>query len=686
MNTPLNQAVSHRTYLARQQRMLQALKSRLGTAVGVTLTVNPKYFVDPDLDDPTNDRTLKRAEWLAGLEVTGAWPEAGGLVGPRLRIEAAQGTSDGAYIELLDTTLARGTLTHTHTIPGQDLPWEGDVYLRINVTVNAGQPTPSEPFLVHLDRLAPYEKSGIEHPPVPVPQEGLVTDQQLIGDFIVTIPGYSDHEPGDTVFLWLEKELPDGGNLPAPLVTAEPAQAGGTTLPVPPQKLRDKGDGRFYLGYVLVDKAGNHSALSQAAPVTLVLGTLPGTLQKPDVPAANPVIDRADAQAGVYVEVPEVPDWKPGDVVQVMFGSAPLAPYVLNSGNFQAVIDVPAATLRAQFNNGAGEVSVDVTYTLARLDWESARSPATTVLIDFRQAGPDNPDWPDPHNDGLPRVVVKSADGSENEIPETDVGEEAKLIFTVYPDAAEGETVEFFWGADALLTYALKVGDTPGTELEFDIPWAFIEKTLGQDQVPVYYRVRLPDAPDKNYQQAPDTPVDVSNLPLAAPEVQFTGAVDTIVSGYLVLGCGALVGDALGNPCIEVRLPDLSQPPYSQAIGDIVQMRWRGFSGTTLDGGALTPIPAEDEGELDKNHTLVAADFTAAGFAWQVPYDPYGAITYRYKGNDAPEGMLQVSYSIKVNGKPVSAPPTLNLITAFYEAGGPCDLSRVAGCSTCRLA
>jgi hypothetical protein len=679
------QAVSNRTYLARQQRTLQALASRPGTQAGVTLAIDPKYFVDPDLQNPGNDRTLIRAQWVAGLEVTGTWSEAGGLVGPRLRVEAAQGTPDGAYIELLDTTLPRGTLTHTHTIPGQDLPWEGDVYLRVSVAVGTGQPTPSEPFLVHLDRLAPYEASGIEHPPAPVPQEGLVTDQELTGDFTVTIPGYADREPGDTVFLWLEKELPGSGTQPAPLVPAALVEAGDTQLAVPAQRLRDKGDGRFYLGCILIDKAGNRSALSQAAPVTLVLGTLPDTLQKPDVPAADPVIDRADAQAGVYVDVPEMPGWKPGDVVQVTFGSEMLAPYLLNPGSFQALVDVPAATLLAQFNNGNDEVSVDVAYTLARLDWVSAASPVTTALIDFRQAGPDNPGWPDPHNDDLPAVRVTSDDGSENEIPETDAGKAAILTFTVYPQAAEGETVEFFWGADALSTYALKVSDTPGTELEFNIPWALIAGTLDQDQVPVYYQVRLPDAPVENYQQAPDTLVDVSSLPLPAPAVVFTGADDTVVPNYLVLGCGALVDNAQGEPCIEVRLPDLSQPPYNQAAGDIVQLKWRGFSGMTLDGGILTPIPAEDDGELDESHTLVAADLTAAGFAWQVPYDPYGAVTYRYDGSPSSEGMLQVSYSITVNGKIASAPPTLNLITAFYDAGGPCSLALVAGCTTCRL-
>lgn len=673
--------VSPATRAARHQRHLAAL----GPLAGPAVSIDASYFADPNLADPQNDRTLLRARWSAGLEISGAWAEAGGLRGPVFKVWAlAGGPADapvGTYVLLHDETLARGALTHTYLIPPSDLPWEGGVYLRVSISVNNGPDEFSDPFLVRLDRIAPYEGSGIEHPPAPVPQSALVTDADLVNGFNLNVPGYSDHQPGDTLYVWLEREPPAGG-VPPLLVPVTPAEAGGTALNVPQATLQAKGDGRFYLGYVLADKAGNYSAVSHAAPVTLVLGTLPGTLAAPQVPAADPVIDRADAATGVYVDVPEVPGWKAGDQVTVTFGTETLPPYTLNPGAFSALVDVPAAVLLSTFGAASSKVDVPVTYTIARLDWKSAVSPSTTVELDLSKAGPGNPDWPDPVNAALAPVTVTSASGASDEIPEADLGEDATLTFEVYDEAQAGETVEFFWGPDSLSVYTLTTADIPGTERDVNIPWAAIGRTLAYSDVPVYYRIRLASAPEENYQQSPSTTVDVSGLPLVAASADFPGADDSLVPDYLVLTCEHLVQNAKGELCIAVSIPDLSQPPYSQAAGDVVTLEWRGFSGETSAGGSLTPIDPDDGGALIEDHTLTDAE--VAGFTWLVPYVPYGAATYKYNGSNVSEGMIQVSYRITVGSKEAVAKAPENVIAAFYDGSGPCASVLQGGCASCR--
>lgn len=672
--------VSRATRLARHHRLLEAL----GPLAGPSLTIDPSNFVDPDLTDPANDRTLLRAQWANGLAITAAWTESGGLIGPLFKVQAAVGDPNGTYLPIHEERLQRGAVTHAYTIPAPDLPWEGNVYLRVSVSINNGADQPSEPFLVRLDRIAPYERSGIEHPPAPIPPASLITDADLAGDFTLKIPSYLDQEAGDIVYVWLEKEPPSSGTPLPPLIASVPTVAGETTVQVPAASIQAKGDGRFHLAYVLADKAGNYSAVSQAAPVTLVLGTLPGTLLAPAVPAADPVIDRADAAAGVYVDVPEMPGWKAGDQVSVTFGGQALPAYTLNPGAFQALIDVPASVLLGVFGNASSEMSVDVSYTLSRLDWISSDSPVTTVSLDLSKAGPDNPDWPDPINDSLTPVVVTSDSGNENEIPEADLGQAATLTFTVYPGANENDTVEFFWGNAAFETYTLQAGDSEGSEIRRSIPWARIETTLDQANVPVFYRIRRPSVPAENYQQSPDTSVDVSSLPLQAAPVAFPNADDSLVPGYQVLTCDQLVENDAGEPCIEVQIPDLSGAPYNQQVGDVVSLRWKGFSGMTFDGGSLTPIAPEDGGEYDVEHALEARDLQ--GFSWLVPYEPYGAATYKYKGDPSSEGMIQVSYSIQVGSKVATAQAPDNVIAAFYTSNGPCDdTTLVGGCADCHL-
>ncbi|MBA1287318.1 hypothetical protein [Pseudomonas japonica] len=674
MNVPESLSVSSRTRLARRQRRFQTLENT------ITLEIDEKYFADPNLQDPNNDRTLIRAELDKGLDVNGSWGESGGFIPPKVRLEVARAV-DGTRTLLKEETLPRGTENYSYTIPAIELPWEGDAYLILGVQVNAGDYEDGEPFRVHLDRIAPYEGSGITEPSAPQPTLGLITEADLASEFKVVIPGYSDREAGDKVYLWMEKELPGSGAQPPLLVPAADAQPGDTSIIVPPATLKAKGDGRFFLGYVLVDKAGNRSALSKAAPVTLVLGTLPGTLQAPGVPAADPIIDRADAQAGVYVDVPQMPGWRPGDQVRVSFGSEALGPYTLNPGEFQAIIDVPASKLLTVFGGANAEMQVAVTYTVARLDWESAPSDETSVKLDLSKAGPDNPDWPQPINDKLPVVVVSSDSGIENTIPEIDVGKSARLTFEVYPAAIEGDIVEFFWGTGAFLTYEVAAADTPGSTKDLPVPWSAIAATLERAEVPVFYRVRRAAAPDANYQQAHDTLVDVSGLPLVAPAVTFPGA--DLVEGYLLLNCDDRVVDDQGKWWVVVGIPDLSQPPYSQQPGDEIVLKWNGFSGITFGGGTSIPIPAEEGGEYTETYELTAADLTGAGFSWRVPYDPYGSVTYRYEGGE-PEGMVQASYSISVNGKTAVSTAPDNIITAFYTANRACATEVTGACATCR--
>ncbi|WP_263264292.1 hypothetical protein [Pseudomonas sp. RIT-PI-S] len=670
-------SVSVATRQARHQRLLDSL----GPLAGPVITIDPKYFVDKDLSDPDNDRTLLRPEWRDGLDITGTWAVSGGLLPPKFKLEAASGSPDGTYILLHEATLARGDKSHTYTIPPAALPWEGDVYLRVLISINNGADEPSEPFLVRLDKVAPYEGSGIEHPPAPVPASKIVTDADLAAGFSLQIPGYPDHQPGDMVYVWLEKELP-GGNPPQLLVSPQATQAGGTTVQVPEANMVAKGDGRFFLGYVLADKAGNISAVSEGAAVTLVLGTLPSTLGAPTVPAADPVIDRADAKDGVYVDVPEMQGWKAGDQVTVTFGGQTLPPYTLNPGAYQALVDVPQQVLLSVFGTSATEVEVDVTYTVSRLDWSSAASPVEKVLLDLSKAGPENPGWPDPVNDQLLPVAVTSSSGQEDEIPEADLGKAATLTFTVYPDAKAGETVEFFWGAAPFEQYTLTDDDIAANEVEVTIPWAAIETTLAQVAVEVFYRIRLANAPEENYQQSPSTTVDVSALPLVATPVSFAQGDDASIPGYLIIGCSHLtVVD--GIKYIEVLIPDLSQAPHNQVEGDVVTLNWKGFSGTTLDGDQITAIDKDDGGEFSENHTLAADELT--GFSWLVPYDPYGAVTFRYNGSSSDEGMIQVSYSIQAGDKQAVATAPDNVIAAFYLPSGPCGTSIDAACTSCRL-
>jgi hypothetical protein len=219
-------------------------------------------------------------------------------------------TGGDTWVPLVFTILSTFFLK-TENEGAFDLRYEHENYL--GVTDYSGR------VPIHIDKVPP---NGATPPAKMVfAVTAPITDATFgTNDFLeATIPMWTgDLLDAQVAFGWLKGELPeDPGDID--LIGPE-SIAPGEKVRIPKDKFIAAGDGLCCGGYVLIDKAGNISALSLYELMSVALGPLPPKpLPKPTAadPTGGELLREDIVNGGVLVNVPHVTNGKSTDTLVI---------------------------------------------------------------------------------------------------------------------------------------------------------------------------------------------------------------------------------------------------------------------------------------------------------------------------------------------------------------------------------
>lgn len=514
-----------------------------------------------------------------------------------------------------------------------------------------------------FDRVPPYGNNT----PDRFPALGYDVTDANINSVSVKLPRYDTHAASDKVYVYWLNHVPEDPAAVTPVIT-EVVDVLPKTLNVPAEKIKAVGDGGVYVLYVLVDKAGNISRLSEPTPVGVAVGPLPSGLQDPVVPlAADGLIDQEDAWAGVVIQVPRFEDWKSTDWLQVKWGTLELGWREMGSApKFPLEFLVPPKQLWDQYGaSSTGERATDVSYELRRGTVPQG-SRKIEVNVNLEAIGPTDPGtdpgWPGPVDPklALAKIYGKVSDVANTLLP-TDEKQDATLKVVMDPAFKEGDIVSFYWD-DVHVSesdYSLRAADL-GAEISVEIPWAYIEER-NNGSVPVHYRVERPGVP--NRPKSPSTLVNVEAIVLRPDAPEFLGGNTTPPVGWLT--CGALYDDdnpSPLDPAIRVLIEDLGG--YGLKAGDTLTLHW--YAVHSLSGEEKI-----EDTVFDDPIVLTEADLVR--LVWRVqPYDEYILPIYNYHAT-IHYGRGRVYYSFDLDGKTVKS-EVAEQVVAMHDAAGSCPL------------
>ncbi|WP_312936446.1 hypothetical protein [Pseudomonas sp.] len=476
----------------------------------------------------------------------------------------------------------------------------------------------------------------------------------------VTLPDYPGRVASDSYALYYSDTVPTAP-YPDPVAVGQVPK--DMIVLIPKAVVDAKGDGHFYIVYLLLDKATNRSRISEVAEVYVNLGTLPDTLQAPVVPlAADGLIDLQDAQASIDVEIPAFNNHRPSDYIEVTWGTAPPFSEQIGSRSFPLLLQVPADRLLVAYGSASGSVVTPVSYKVLRHG--VAYGPESVdVNVDFSVIGPPrpNPDptWPDPVNDQLlaPAITGKTSN-IENELKREDASQAATLAFDLYPSAKDGEVVDFYW-AGTLVKEATHVVDiTQGAKITVEIPWAYILAAGNQVDLPVYYTIRKA-LDEGNEQRSVSALVNVD-----AVTVVPDSAVFERMQGRW-LNCKSLWEDAdnpAGDPAFRVSVNALAQ---HLPTGGEVTMVWTALGGRTGD----TEIAAAKKTEVI---TITQAQ-AENGFTWDIKPYAIHILPIHNHNSLGPDGRGRVHYSLVYGGETIRS-EDVEALVGIGVGGSTCPI------------
>lgn len=611
------------------------------------LTVLPDPGV-PGVIDPS-DGTLNKDVLGADLEVVIAgWPnlpEPGYDEYDTLQLELANVDGAGAVgpFRPVGTTHqydATSDFPATITVPKDELVRDGTLQLRYSILFHNFNSDISNPIPLICDSTPPWGE--VEPQPVSLPS-GPVTDAYFVANpngIPLTLPEYPGRAASDSYALYYSATVPVAP-YPDPVATGKVPN--DRTVLIPKAEVEARGDGHFYIVYLLLDKATNRSRISEVAEVFVNLGALPSGLKEPVVPlAADGLIDLEDAQASVNVEIPAFANHRQTDDVEVTWGTAPPFTEQIGSRPFPLVIGVPSEHLRQAYGAADDEVVTTVSYRVLRHGVPYGPE-SVDVKVDFSVVGPSRPDpdptWPDPINAALVAPIVKGKTSDiDNELKRVDAGQAADLLFTLYTPAKDGEVVNFYW-AGTLVKEATYIVDTTDTSpIKVEIPWSYILAAGNQAQLPVHYTIRK--AEDAGNEQRSVTALVAAD---AVTEVPEAAQFERMQGRWL--NCSSLWEDPsnpTGDPAFRVAVKPLTK--YLPQGGKVT-MVWTALAKRDGD----TEIPAAKKTE---EITITQAQ-AENGFTWDIkPYQTHILPIYNYN-NLGPDGRGRVHYALEYKGETI---------------------------------
>ncbi|WP_032607000.1 hypothetical protein [Pseudomonas avellanae] len=439
-----------------------------------------------------------------------------------------------------------------------------------------GNTMPSIPFVLDVDYQAPNRNQTGAPAVLPddVASGGLTLEYlDTHPSLEITVPRSSDILAGDTVTIsWVpvvaRSFRQDFTPITSKVVTVVEVISGvDPVVSIDSALIKGLVQGKIGIYYRYIDRTGNLGQFSPATVLQVDLTPAPDGLQAPRVfLAEGDGIDRADAQLGVEVEIPEpiYDNPQPDDQIEVIWEGTPVPAVPLDTLPMYIPIDWP--TLSA--NGALDKRSFKVSYNVVR-GALSKPSPDLDVTVDFTVAGPaPDPSTPGPINSALPAIVVKSRESSpvDNVLGNADKGLDATAQLASNPFAV-GDTLRLYWG-DLRPHVAEFEIIAQGTAIQFVIPWDVIERGGYNDRLPVYYSTWN----EVNEQESEHIAVDVRIVDITGlPEVGFPDrflppAGPTPVP---IINCCSL-------PWNGIKI-DIPFDPTNMEVGDEVMIEWQAY-------------------------------------------------------------------------------------------------------------
>ncbi|WP_085618203.1 MULTISPECIES: hypothetical protein [unclassified Pseudomonas] len=619
----------------------------------------------------TEDGTLNKDVLDADLEVIiqewGALPTEPGEY-DELQLQMAKVADDDSVGDFLDVGPSHQCdksqkFPMTVNVPRDAYPADGRRQLRYRIEKYNENTLCSAAVDLIFDKTAPWDR---EMPEPAILQTNLITDAFFTANpagLKVTLPPYEDQDKKDVFALYYSDTPPVEAEVPDPVASG--LVPTDRILVITKEDIAEFGDGHFYIVYILLDKATNRSQISKLVAVDVNLGALPDNLQKPVVPlAADGLLDLADAQSGIAVEIRKFDNARPTDFVEVSWGTSAAFAEQIGFREFPLSIAIPPTHLRAAYGAADDVVKTPVSYRILR--HQIAYGPESDdVDVDFSVAGPGRPDpdpnWPDPVNTELPAPEVRGATSdTANVLTRDDAEQDAKLTFSLHADAEDGDLMDFYW--DGILvteaTYTVATGDTP--PIERTIPWAYILRAGNNTTLPVHYTIRKPVGAG-NEQKSTNASVAADAVTIVPDAAEF---LRTSSKGWL--NCDSLWEDSAnpaGEPAFKVSVKPVNQ--YLPNGGDVT-MVWTAMGGRSGE----TEIPG-----VRKTETVTITKAQAEnGFEWEVkPYATHILPIYDPDGLGQ-DGRGRVNYSLEFNGEIVTS-KTVEAVVSLGTGSGTCSFS-----------
>lgn len=535
---------------------------------------------------------------------------------------------------------------------------EGVYVFEYKHTNQDGNTNPSFPRALSVDHLVPNNNVAGSSPELPkeIIDNGLTRaylDANATVD--VTIPRSSDITAGDEILVYWgpigPKQEPDPVDPIARLTVTEAEALPGAARPVvriDSDLIKTLKDGLIAVLYRYVDRTGNLGQPSFWQEVHVDLDPLAENLVAPTVPlAADGLIDRADARLGVYLEIPApgYDNQQPtSDLIEVNWESVTVPAVPLSSFPMSIFVDWPTLSAGGALNARAFTVSYNVVRGPAK-----TKSPEIDINVDFSVAGIDpdpdpDPDGPDPINDKLPRVVIKSRESPsvDNVLGEADKNQDARGELTPNP-VVDGQFLRLYWGALKPYVSEVAVTGTPADPVVFNVPWDKIQEGGYSDKLPVYYTTWN----GINEQESVRTEVDVRIVEaIGLADVEFPDRYPGNPTTPII-NCCSKPWDG-----IKARIPG---DPVNFAVGDSVTVSWQAYEdalGTKEIAGTdyTFPVITLDDDQVNN------------GFQVTVPYEDHvEPIETRGSG--------RVTYVLTKASGQTGAHVTLVIVTRVFGAG-----------------
>ncbi|MCV4283574.1 hypothetical protein [Pseudomonas capsici] len=473
------------------------------------------------------------------------------------------------------------------------------------------------------------ELSAILFPPEV--QNGLTAAElaQLGGKLDVQIAGYTGMAKHDVVQTYWGTTLG-----PQAIVTEDDMGLDRVAITFTRVFLESLGETEQLVKYNVFDRAGNKSIDSNPVPIILKLQDIPADFPAPIIdPAVGPLIDHAEAQAGVQVDIPKYPGASPFDMIRLFWGQGnPLVPVALPPGNENEDVvlslRIPYETLN---RNPVG--TVQVFYEVTRQLDLAGSSLSSTVDV-FLTLPITNP---------LDTFIVQGTsvenpNTTDNFIDEDDYELNALGIVKWSPEFVISDNLNLFWGDQQKPQwYQIKASDiTAARDLLVPIDNA-IMKTQGTGaEIPVYYTVTRAGNPN-----AVKCPVQLVTV---RSKEELPGGPDGLDGPPFKLNDVGFIA-----PILNPNGADLHIAPYLNiAEGQTLVLTFKGFDKNN------NPIDASNytaDRTLDKNDVANGYTFTVPDRNLRILCTGFAEASFRV---EPPAGSNQSAVTSKVTRAPVN--------------------------------